>query len=154
MIAFEKSVGGIIFRREGDEIYYLLLHYRSGHWDFPKGHIEKGETDEETLRRETEEEAGIKDLKIVPGFSESFRYFYRAKGEEREKRKAKGRKTSISKKAIFYLAETSTKEVKISLEHIGFVWLPFEEAFVKVTYKNPKKVLEKAKGFLEKCLPH
>ncbi|MDZ4384915.1 MAG: NUDIX domain-containing protein, partial [Candidatus Moranbacteria bacterium] len=64
-ISFEKSVGAVVFRKKetgGKE--FLLLHYPSGHWDFPKGHIESGETEEGTLRREVEEETGLKDLKL------------------------------------------------------------------------------------------
>ena len=57
----EKSAGAIIYRKESVDtaqgkkykIYFLLLHYFSGHWEFPKGHIEKDETEEETLKRET-----------------------------------------------------------------------------------------------------
>jgi hypothetical protein len=37
----ERSAGAIIFREEGEERYYLLLYHPVGHWDFPKGHIEK-----------------------------------------------------------------------------------------------------------------
>jgi bis(5'-nucleosidyl)-tetraphosphatase len=150
MIAFEKSVGGIIFRKTPEGLKYLLLHYASGHWDFPKGHVEKGETDEETLRREVKEETNFKDLKIIPGFSEKFRYFYKAKGDEYKRRKEKGKKTLISKGVTFYLAETSEGEVKISYEHIGFEWLPYDKALERVTYKNPKKVLEKANRFIAK----
>jgi bis(5'-nucleosidyl)-tetraphosphatase len=74
MIAFEKSAGAVVFRKTDKGIKYLLLKYRNGHWDFPKGHIENGETEEETMRREVREETGIDDLKIVPGFIENFRY--------------------------------------------------------------------------------
>ena len=60
--SFEYSVGSVIYRRENGKILFLLLHYVSGHWDFVKGHKEKDETDLETLKRETFEETGIKDL--------------------------------------------------------------------------------------------
>ncbi len=42
MISFEKSVGAVIFRKSDGAVMYLLLHYPSGHWDFSKGHMEKG----------------------------------------------------------------------------------------------------------------
>ena len=64
----EKSAGAIIFRKEEGNLCYLLLHYQSGHWDSLKGHIEKEESMEETVRREVEEETGIKDIKIIPSF--------------------------------------------------------------------------------------
>ncbi|GAI42981.1 unnamed protein product, partial [marine sediment metagenome] len=44
----EKSAGAVIFSRSDKKIEYLLLHYQAGHWDFPKGNIEKGEKLEET----------------------------------------------------------------------------------------------------------
>ena len=54
------------------------------------------------------------------------------------------------KKVIYFLAETKKLEVKISDEHIGFEWLPYGKALERITYKNSKKVLEKADRFLLK----
>jgi bis(5'-nucleosidyl)-tetraphosphatase len=153
LIAFEKSVGAVVFRKEDDKIYYLLLNYgelKNGnyHWSFAKGHVEEGEIEEETMRREVSEETGINDLKIIGGFRESNRYFYHARGKERQERKQSGRKTFIIKSVIYFLAETKTKEIKISEEHIGFVWLAYKEAMEKITFKNSKKILENANRFL------
>ena len=148
----EKSAGAIIFREENGVRCYLLLHYtpsevgKRGHWGFAKGHVENKETDEETARREVAEETGITDITIIPGFKETEKYFFRKvyglKGE--------ARKTApwVFKLVIFFVAETRTKEVKISSEHIGFVWLPFDEAFKKITFKNSKKLLKKANDFI------
>jgi len=64
----ERSAGTIIFREEGGKTYYLLLNYPRGtrrpepYWDFPKGHIEKGEKLVDTAIRETEEETGLADI--------------------------------------------------------------------------------------------
>ena len=55
----EKSCGAVIFR-VGNATKYLLLHYEAGHWDFVKGHSEKGESEEETVRREILEETGLR----------------------------------------------------------------------------------------------
>jgi 8-oxo-dGTP pyrophosphatase MutT (NUDIX family) len=134
----EFSSGVVIFRKEAGNVIYLLLHYEAGHWDFVKGNVERDESEEETARRETEEEAGIKDLGFVAGFSEKIEYFYK-----RENR-------TIHKQVVFLLAETKTKEVKISWEHIGFEWLPYGKALERLTYKNAKEVLEKAHAFLVK----
>lgn len=150
MISFEKSVGGIIYRKEDDKILFLLLHYQSGHWDYPKGHIEDGETEEQTLRRETEEETGITNLEIIPNFKEEIKYFYRAKGGEKEKRLQSKKKLNVAKKVVFYLAKTDQENVKISFEHIGFEWLEYGEAINRVTYKKSREILKKAWEFLGK----
>src|SRR3989338_7729225 len=102
----EKSSGAIVFWKDKEPIY-LLLHYEAKHWDFPKGNIEKNETDEQTLRREIAEETGIKDIELIRGFKETIQYYYRLKSE------------TINKQVNFYLARTNTEKVKLSFEHIG-----------------------------------
>jgi|TARA_B100000315_G_scaffold249177_1_gene280003 8-oxo-dGTP pyrophosphatase MutT (NUDIX family) len=132
----ERSAGAIVFIKEKEPIY-LLLHYEEGHWDFPKGHIEEKETDTETVKREVGEETGIKDIEIIPNFKEKIQYFFKFKKE------------LISKEVVFYLAKTNTKQVKLSFEHIGFGWLPYEKAIEQLTYKNAKEILKKANDFLK-----
>ncbi len=150
----EKSAGAIIFRKESDNVYYLLLHYapsepgRRGHWGFAKGHVEKGETEEETAKREVIEETGIKDLKIIHGFKESEKYFFRQvyglKGEARKKA------PWIFKLVVFFIAKTQQKEIKISEEHSDFLWLSYEDAIKKISFKNSKELLKKANDYIVK----
>jgi 8-oxo-dGTP pyrophosphatase MutT (NUDIX family) len=135
---FERSCGTVVFRKEDGKIYYLLLHYESSHWDFAKGHVEKGEDERTTAKRELAEETGINDAKFVEGFKERIRYFYKHDGE------------TMSKEVVFFLVETKIKDVKISFEHKDFKWLPFDEAYKQVTFKNAKTVLKKANEFLTK----
>lgn len=132
----EKSCGAIIFRKN-KEIKYLLLHYEAGHWDFVKGNLEQGEEERGTVVRETKEEAGITDLVFVENFKEKIQYFYRKE------------KQLVKKEVIFYLAETKTKNIKLSYEHIGYDWLSFEDAVNKLTHKNAKDILERANDFLK-----
>lgn len=161
----EKSAGAIIFRKEDNKIYYLLLHYHSGHWEFPKGHIEGKESEEDTVKREVAEETGIKDLKILPGFKIYIKYFFRSRlrrgssmalpsGQYKENVSEKDRKNGkmpwVFKLVTFFIAETKTKEIKISFEHLGFLWLPIDEAVKKTTFKNSKKLLKKANEFVLK----
>lgn len=144
----EKSAGAIIFRRENGKIYYLLLHYpgashraEKNYWDFPKGHIEKGEKLEEAAKREIEEETGLKDIKFIEGFKETIKYFFRWEGK------------NVLKFVTFFLAETKTKDIQISFEHIGYQWLPFEKAMEKLAFENAKEILKKANHFLKKLKP-
>lgn len=133
----ERSAGAVVFRRVGGKIFYLLLHYGEGHWDFPKGHIEKGEKTEETVRREIEEETGIQKMQFVADFKETIRYFFWS-GKRR-----------ILKFVVYLLAQTPQKEVVLSHEHIGYLWLPMPEALSRVTFATSRSVLEKAHKFLD-----
>ena len=132
----EHSAGAIVFRRESRARLYLILHYEEGHWGYPKGHIEKGETIEETVRREIREETGIIDLEFLSGFKELTKYFFVSEGQR------------IFKTVVFLLARTPTQEVKLSFEHIGYDWLPFEEALERITFKDEKTLLQKAEKYI------
>jgi len=134
----EKSAGAIIFRKENNLNYYLLLHYPSGHWEFPKGHIEGGESEEQATIREVFEETGLNDLRIISGFKKYIKYFFK-------KHEGKG---WVFKLVAFFIAETKNKNIKISSEHKGFLWLPIEEAIKKTTFKNSKKLLKEANDFV------
>lgn len=131
----EESAGVVIFRKEEDKLYYLILHYPAGHYEFAKGHIEPGETAKDAALRETVEETTINDLEFLD-FEEKISYYYSKDGKP------------IQKQVIFFLAQTQTKDVSTSFEHTGFEWLEYEKASKRVTYDNAKKILEKADKFL------
>jgi 8-oxo-dGTP pyrophosphatase MutT (NUDIX family) len=130
------SAGVILFRRAPDPVF-LLLHYESGHWDFPKGHIEPGEEAQETARRELKEETGISDVRFLDGYKQTLRYFFRQQG------------VGIFKLVIFYLGETAQSQVTLSDEHIAYDWLPFEAAYARLTFKNSRDLLVKAHAQLQ-----
>ena len=55
----EKSCGVIIFQWKKDELQFLVLKMQLGHFSFPKGHVEKDETEKETALREIKEETNL-----------------------------------------------------------------------------------------------
>lgn len=57
--SFEKSCGAVVFKIEDGNIYYLVEKMKAGHYSFPKGHVEKKETEDMTALREIKEEVGI-----------------------------------------------------------------------------------------------
>ena len=125
----EVSAGVILFNELDGK--FLLLNYPSKHWDFIKGKMEKGETPHETAIRETKEETGISDVKFLDSFKEEIEYYFYADKQE------------IHKKVIFFLGKTKTTEIILSHEHLDYIWLEFDSAIEKTTYKNAKKSLKK-----------
>ena len=136
----ETSSGVVLFRKENEKILFLLLHYPSGHWDFVKGKMEKGESPHETAIRETREETGISDTKFLDNFEEWIEYDFQFEGE------------LVHKKVVFFLGETKTKNVKISHEHLNYTWMDYTTAMEKTTFDNAKTVLSKSYSLLSKTL--
>ena len=70
---YEKSCGAIIF----DKDKILVIQQKEGHWGFPKGHVEEGETEVETAIREIKEETNLDvnedDLELIDIVSGSSR---------------------------------------------------------------------------------
>jgi len=133
----EESAGAVLFYLADNVPEFLLLHYPAGHWDFPKGNIEKDEDEVETVRREVYEETGLPTIEIIPGFRSEITYNYLKAGRR------------VQKKVVFLLARAPSKDVKISYEHRGYEWLAYDLAVRRVTFQNAKELLRKAYEFLE-----
>jgi bis(5'-nucleosidyl)-tetraphosphatase len=133
----ERSAGAVLFIDDGMSVKFIILHYPAGHWDFPKGNIEIGETPVDTVNREVEEETAIKNIEIIPGFKREIEYYYRRGGE------------LVHKQVIYMLAKTTTRAVTLSSEHQNYAWLDLKKAVDRVTYRNSKTILREAAKFLK-----
>ncbi|MEO9319917.1 MAG: NUDIX domain-containing protein [Nitrososphaera sp.] len=140
MPANEKSAGAVIFYlpEAASAPKYLLLHYTAGHWDFAKGNIEKGESEMDAAIREIREETGITDEQFIEGFRKTIEYRYKHAGK------------LVQKEVVLFLCSTRTPKVVISHEHQGYAWKDYDEAMIKLTYKNAKNVLEAASEYLKR----
>ena len=130
------SAGIITYTIENQDPLYLLLHYSAGHWEFPKGTMEEGESKQETALRELQEETGLTAI-IDDNFEESIQYIYT------DHHKVKWLKT-----VYFFVGIATSTDVTLSHEHIDFKWLPYKQALDQLTYENGKVLLKKAHHYI------
>ncbi|MBQ3264527.1 MAG: NUDIX domain-containing protein [Ruminococcus sp.] len=133
---YEKSCGAIVIYKKGDRCKILLVRNHNGrNYSFPKGHVELGETEEETAIREVKEETGL-DISIIPSFREVADYCPFGK---------------IRKRVVFFMAQTMSDRVHIQEEEIdSFIWVDLEEAHHRCTYDNDLRVIRKARENIDK----
>lgn len=130
----EKSCGAICFARRSGAPHVLMICPRySGRWAFPKGHMERGEREEDTAVREVFEETGA-EICLLPGFREVTSYS-----------PAKG----VVKDVVFFLAELTGGTLHPQPEEVRTVRLfSPDEALSRLTYAADKTLLQNALAFL------
>ena len=130
-MTLEKSCGALVFRRfHGNTELLLIKHANGGHWSFPKGHVESGETEVETALREITEETGI-DVIIDPSFREVISY---------------SPKKDTQKDVIYFIARAQNYDYTPQEEEIAQIkWVEINRAHTILTYDNDKQLVNKAK---------
>ena len=135
---YEKSCGAIVIYKDGDRCKILLVRNHNGrNYSFPKGHVEQGETEQETAVREVFEETGLK-IRIIDSFREVADYCPFGK---------------IRKRVVFFMAQTMSDKVRIQEEEIdSYIWVDLEEAHHRCTYDNDLRVIRKARENVDKLV--
>lgn len=129
----EKSCGAIVFTREKDDYEFLIITHKSGHRGFPKGHVERNETEQQTALREVYEETGLK-VAIMADFRKEERYYV---------------KKNVLKTVVYFLAKAFTKEVVYVLPEVeAHTWSTLQEAQALLTYESQKNFLLQADAYL------
>lgn len=125
----EYSCGGIVIN---DSKILLVFQGLTKSWSFPKGHIEDGETKEETARREILEETGIESVQLIEDLGSYIR--------------ATRKSDSIMKDISLMLFHTEESKTKPQLSETPVVeWIPIDDVASKLTYTEEKKFFEKIK---------
>lgn len=132
---YEHSCGAVVFRNIGGEKRFLLIkNKRSAHWGFPKGHVEPGETEEQTALREVLEETGL-HISVFEGFRARSAYTIQGR---------------IDKSVLLFLATTEDTQTVIQQSEIeDYIWLGYDACLSTLNYENDKKILQKAQAFIE-----
>lgn len=132
---YEKSCGTVPFTKVNGVTHYLLIAAPDdGYCGFPKGHMERGESEEQTALRETYEETSV-NVTLVPGFRQEIAY------------QMEGKKT---KSVVYFPAEYSdqTPEHHPGFEHLRYMSLPYEQAMRALTYDNTRQLLTQVDAYL------
>ena len=131
----EKSCGAIVYRRFHGNIEILLIkHVNSGHWSFPKGHVEGDETELETARREIKEETGL-DVILDQTFRETVSYSPRR---------------DTQKIVVYFLALARNYDFVPQAEEIAEIrWVDIARATSMLTYENDKTIVNKARAAIK-----
>ncbi len=127
----EKSCGALVVRDKGEKPELLLLkHKYGGHWSFPKGHVEAGETEVQTALREVKEETGL-TIELLKGFRQSVEYYP---------------KPNVKKQVVYFLGYAQQWDAVPQEEEISEIrWVLLEDAHKIVTFRNDKFLINKAK---------
>ena len=131
----EKSCGAIVYKKENNELKFLLVYQNNGHYSFPKGHMEEGETELETTIREIKEETNL-DVLVNTDFRISIEYLLSSK--------------NIMKEAVYFLAIPTSSDLQNQEGEIDSCgWYSYEDAMNLLEFDNIKEVFEKAHNFIK-----
>jgi 8-oxo-dGTP pyrophosphatase MutT (NUDIX family) len=146
---FRHAVFGVAYSintEDNNKIEYVILkrkkHWKG--WEFPKGKIERFERKKTTARREVEEETRLKVLK-VKGFKKHGLYLYLKRLWDRPDK--------VGQTYNLFAVQVEKGDGKLKLdpiEHNGYKWLSFKEAYRILTWPNQKKCLKIVNNWLKK----
>lgn len=134
----EVSAGGIVFRRDGERTFFLLIRDPYRNWGFPKGHLEEGEAPDVAAVREVAEETGIAAVEVRSAV-ETIDWTFRFRGRK------------IHKTCHFFLMETTQRRTAPQAKEgiTACRWATYEQATKMIAYDNARAVLELAQAILE-----
>jgi diadenosine hexaphosphate hydrolase (ATP-forming) len=131
----EATAGGVIYRvtKKGD-LEILLVADARDRWTIPKGHIEDGETAQETAIREIGEEAGVHHLEPICWLGKiHFRY------------RRLNTLVLMSTQIYLFKALGDTNKIKKEEWMTGIKWFKFNEALDIIEYEDIGKLMLVAK---------
>lgn len=132
----EQSFGVIPVYQKGGQAYFLIIQHNAGHWAFPKGRAEKGETELETAVRELREETGITDVSVQaePVFEE--RYTRTTYGSPKQ---------HVSKTVRYFLGVVHDPKIRLQQAEVqDYKWATYDEARALITFDASRRLLEDA----------
>ncbi|MBW4469158.1 MAG: NUDIX domain-containing protein [Stenomitos rutilans HA7619-LM2] len=137
-IAKDEAFGIVPILQTAHEQQFLLIQHHAGHWGFPKGHADPGESALQAACREFVEETGISDYTLIEGISFSEQYPFTRSGRRFEKT------------VIYFPAWVETTTVQCQAKEIqAYVWAEYEQAIAKLSFDGAKQVLRDVQKYLQ-----
>jgi bis(5'-nucleosidyl)-tetraphosphatase len=138
----DQSFGVIPIFKDKDGIFlFCLVRHADGHWGFPKGHSNEGESEQETAIRELREETGITNIELVsaPTFKEHYSF-------EKEN-------VRYDKSVKYFLGIVSSMDAQTPRDFKGEIpdlkWLSFDDAKSLLSFPEAKEILESVANYLK-----
>jgi 8-oxo-dGTP pyrophosphatase MutT (NUDIX family) len=127
-----QQAGAIVVRLDGPEPLFLLVKARRDPrvWIFPKGHVEDGETAEQTALRETQEEAGVIGRILAPLGALEF--------------ESGGRPLHVEYFLVELLGDASWSERR------PFAWGTYDETRARIEFLSARDLLAAARAHLDR----
>jgi len=128
----EKSFGIIPLKKEEGRWKVLLIKHQTGHWAFPKGHPDEGESPIETATRELKEETSLKIVDLISETPLQENYIFK-------------RKDSLVYKAVDYFLAVVGGGITIQADELAdYEWVDLFEAKMKITFPEGKNLCTEA----------
>lgn len=136
----DNSYGATPIFKESDQYLILLVKHRAGHWTFPKGHPESGESKFDTIKRELQEEIGIKDFDLDENTDFVEHYSFESGNKLYDKENA------------YYPAFVHNKTIntpeKFKKEIPECRWLTSDEALKLAQFDSTKEIIRQVEEYL------
>jgi 8-oxo-dGTP pyrophosphatase MutT (NUDIX family) len=133
----ETSAGGVVYRLQDGEPYFLLIRDSYRNWGFPKGHLETDEAPDAAALREVREETGLETV-TLDGEIDTIDWFFRFRGR------------LVHKVCHFFLMRTDAEQTTPQRAEgiTACRWARFDEAEQLVSYANARDVLLRANAMI------
>jgi 8-oxo-dGTP pyrophosphatase MutT (NUDIX family) len=135
----DQSFGIIPIHETDGGRRFLVVHQKKGHWGFPKGHADPGESPTQTALRELAEETGITDCEVLGDglFIERYAFIDR-----------KGRR--VDKTVTFFLGRVGDPSVEVQPDEVqDHAWLPADRVRDRLTFPEARELFSRVLAHLE-----
>lgn len=136
----ERSCGAVVFTRKAGLIQFVIIRSLAGRYGFPKGHMEPGETEEQTALREIREEVGLRP-RLIPGFRTEDEFLL-------------PQKPGTRKRVVYFLAEYEGQPLRpLRTELRSATLMPYALAMEALEFESIRRILTQANEFLSRSIP-